>query len=356
MDRLFPMLKYYHALVAIVANAAKQQVARTLQYYRNEALTYKELCPRNYRLSPRQRQRILKYGLPLGPRIKDVITIVSPRTFARWASGETKSVGKAAKTGRPRTAAEIVELVLRLARETGWGYTRILGELKKLRVGKIARSTVVNLLRANGFDPGPKRGEGTWAEFIERHAATLWQCDFFSKKVWTPTGLVPYFLLVFLHVGSRRVFVSAPTANPDSTWVTQQARNFVLQADGAIEPPTILLRDHDTKFSGAFDAVLKSDGIEVMPVGPRAPNLNAFVERWVQSVKQECLDHFVILGERHLHHLVAEYVRYYHAHRPHQGIGNELLTPPAQPPPDEGEVVCESRLGGLLKHYHRRAA
>ncbi|MBS0208873.1 MAG: transposase [Planctomycetes bacterium] len=353
------MLKFYHALVAFLSQAARQEVARTLQYYRQEALTYRELCPKHYRLSPRQRQRILKYGLPLGPRIKDVITIVSPRTFARWASGETKSVGKSARTGRPRTAAETVQLILRLARETGWGYTRILGELKKLGIRKLARSTVINVLRAGGFDPGPKRGEGTWSEFIERHAATLWQCDFFSKKVWTPTGLVPYFLLVLLHVGSRRVFVSSPTANPDSAWVTQQARNFLLHAENS-QPPTILMRDHDAKFSGSFDAVFASESIQVMPVGPRAPNMNAFVERWIQSVQQECLDHFVILGERHLHHLVTEYIRYYHAHRPHQGLGNELLTPTPEPPPDKtitgGEIVCESRLGGLLKHYHRHAA
>ena len=349
------MLKYYHALVAIVANAAQRQLARTIQYYRHEALTYKELCPKNYRLTPRQRQRILKYGRPLGTKIKDVITIVSPRTFARWASGETKAVRKPAKTGRPHTAIDLKELILRLARETGWGYTRILGELKKFGVGKVARSTVVNILGAAGLDPGPKRGEGTWDEFIKAHTETLWQVDFFSKNIWTPHGLIPYFMLVFLHVGSRRVIVSSPTAHPDSAWVTQQARNFLMQVEDTQPKPAIVIRDYDTKFTEQFDAVLESAAIEVQRVGPRAPNLNAFVERWIQSIKHECLDRFIVFGERHLEHLVRDYVRYYLDGRPHQGLGNELLTPTG-PPPDIGEIVCEQRLGGVLKHYYRQAA
>jgi putative transposase len=351
------MLPLYHRLVAIFATATRQQLARTIQYYRNEARTYRELCPKHYRLTPKQRQRILKYGRPLGAGIKDVVTIVTPRTFARWASGETKSVGKqAVPSGRPKTAAEIRDLIVRIAQETGWGLTRILGELKKLGLAKVCRTTVANILRDHGFDTGPKRGEGTWDEFLKMHAETLWQCDFFSKNVWTPKGLVPYFMLVFLHVGSRRVFASSPTAQPDSAWVTQQARNFVMHLDETEPKPAIVICDHDSKFTATFDTVLESEGMKVQRVGPMAPNLNAFVERWIQSIKHECLDRFIVFGQRHLAHLVREYVRYYHEHRPHQALGNEPLTPTDSPAPSEGQILCDERLGGVLKHYYRRAA
>jgi hypothetical protein len=171
-----------------------------------------------------------------GPAVKELITIVSPRTVAHWASSEgvTKRA-KPSRSGRPRVKEDIRELVLRLARETGWGYTRILGELKRLEAGKVCRSTVVNVLRENGLDPGPKRGEDSWDEFVRRHAKTLWACDFFSKKVWTRAGLVDVFVLFFLYVGSRRVHLAGMTARPGRAWVVQQARNFLMTVGG---PPT----------------------------------------------------------------------------------------------------------------------
>ncbi|HEY8506127.1 MAG TPA: hypothetical protein VIL46_16190 [Gemmataceae bacterium] len=191
-----------------------------------------------------------------------MITIVSPRTFARWLRGETPSPKKKrpARPGRPRTEAEVWELVLRLARENAWGYSRILGELKKLGVRSIARSTVVNILKEAGLDPGPKRGEGTWDEFLKRHAQTLWACDFFSCKVWTLRGLVDVFVLFFIHIGTRRVFVSGMTAHPDRAWVAQQGRNAAMVFADEPVRPRYLLRDHDTKFVEEFDQVLGAEG------------------------------------------------------------------------------------------------
>jgi putative transposase len=171
-----------------------------------------------------------------------------------------------------------------------------LGELKKLGVRKISRSTVVNILRQAGLDPGPKRGKGTWDEFIKRHAKTLWACDFFSKKVWTCRGLVDVFVLFFLHVGSRKVFVAGVTAHPDRAWVVQQARNFLLHTGEQADKPEYLLRDFDSKFMPEFDAVLQSEGVTVKRVGPRVPLMNALAERWVLSVRRECLDHFLGFG------------------------------------------------------------
>jgi putative transposase len=283
---------------------------------------------------------------------------VSPRTFARWLQGDQPDTppGATARPGRPPTPDEVRELVLRMARETGWGYTRILGELKKLGVGRISRSTVVNILKAAGLDPGPRRSEGSWADFLKRHAQTLWACDFFSTRVWTLAGLKEVFVLFFLHLGSRRVFVSGMTPHPDAAWVTQQARNFALDCVGQGYSAEYLILDHDSKFVAGFDAVLESEGVQLLRVGPHAPNLNAFAERWVLSIKQECLNHFIVFGEKHLRYLVSEYVAHYNRERPHQGKDNRPLSQAAEPtvvPLPVGEVVCEERLGGLLRHYRR---
>jgi putative transposase len=291
-----------------------------------------------------------------------VITIVSPRTFARWLNDETPRVkhAKRSRPGRPRTPDDVRALVLRLARENAWGYTRILGELKKLGIGKISRSTVIKILKDNGLEPGPRRGEGTWDDFLKRHAATLWSCDFFSKKVWTLSGLVEVFVLFFIQVGSRRVHLAGMTANPDRAWMVQQERNMTMIFEKESVKPKYLLRDRDSKFVQEFDAILTSEGIAVTPIGVRAPNQNAVAERFVQSVRHECLDHFVVFGEAHLRHILSEFLVYYHQFRPHQGLGNRPLGCTASSAADVhrplGEVACEERLGGLLRHYHRRAS
>jgi putative transposase len=284
-----------------------------------------------------------------------LISIVSPRTFARWLSGESKQPNR--RSG-PATPEQSRAIILRLARENGWGYTRIHGELKKLGV-KVSRSTVVNILRAAGLDPGPKRGEGTWNDFIQRHAQTLWACDFFSKKVWTTRGLVDYFVLFFIHIGSRRVHIAGITANPDHTWVAARAAEVGQFFETQPMRPEFLIRDLDSKYGAGFDAAFASAGMEVIRVGPRAPNLNAHAERWVSSIKSECLDHFVVFGEAHLRYLVEQYVAHYQTERPHQGKDNLPLTgetpPPASTVSPKG-IVCGERLGGLLNHYCRKVA
>jgi putative transposase len=253
---------------------------------------------------------------------------------------------------------------VQIAKDTGWGYSRILGELKKLRVGRISRQTVKNILVENGFDPGPKRGRGSWSEFLRIHAETLWQCDFVSKRVWTFLGPRQVFALAFIHVATRRVFVTPCTRSTHGDWMREQAQAFLDYAEHEKLPCTILMRDHDGAFTKAFDQVFKARDITVKPVGPRAPNLNAFVERWIQSLQLEALDHFIVCGETHFDHIVNQYVTYYHECRPHQGIGNVLLPLPRGEPLlaesdetilDAGTIKCERRLGGLLKHYYRAA-
>lgn len=352
----------FQSLLLLLATATDRALARQVHYLTIENRILRKKLPKRIAVTAQERRRLLKFGKPLGAAIRRLITIVSPRTFARWLSGEGRIVKATsqASRGRPPTKEHVRELVVRLARETGWGYTRILGELKKLGETKISRSTVVNILREQGLEPGPKRGEGTWDEFIRRHAATLWACDFFSKKVWTARGLIDVFVLFFLHVGSRRVHVAGLTVQPDRAWVTQQARNVAMVFAEEPEAPRYLLLDRDKKFTREFEQILEAGGVEMKRLGLRAPNLNAYAERWVQSVRRECLDHFIVLGEEHLRHLVTEYVDYYNRRRPHQALRNWPLTG-APSIISSGSltaetVVCEERLGGLLRHYEHPAA
>jgi len=198
------------------------------------------------------------------------------------------------KVGRQRTDAQIEKLIVKLAKETGWGYTRILGELKKLGIKSISRNTVQNILKRHGLDPGPKRGVGTWDEFLKLHAATLWQCDFLSKKVPTPKGFRDLFVLVFLHVGTRRVFAAPATLHPNEAWVKEQAAAFVRHVQETGLGADIVMHDRDTKFTKSFDEVLKASKVRVQKASYRSPNTVAFVDRFIQTLGQECLDYFVV--------------------------------------------------------------
>jgi putative transposase len=360
------MFRFLQPLLLLLARLTDRQLAAVVQYLKVENQILRSKLPKRITVTAREKQRLVKFGRPLGAAIKDLITIVTPRTFLRWANGERPRRGATGNPrrppGRPRTADDLRDLVLRIASETGWGYTRILGELKTLGLGRICRSTVVNILKEAGLDPGPKRGEHTWAEFLSIHAATLWQCDFFSHKVLTWRGWKDSFVLAFIHVSSRRVFVSPCTRKPDAAWVQQQAAAFVghLTAIGQARTDTIVFRDRDGKYTSPFDVTLRAAGIDVRKTPVRSPNMAAFIERWGQSLRVECLDRMLALGETHLNHIVQCFVDHYNTERPHQSRGNRPLPEADQPdlpllPFPERGVVCEQRLGGLLKHYRRAA-
>jgi len=332
-----------------------------VEYLKAENRLLRDRLPKRLRVTVQERRRLVKLGRPLGSAVRHLVTIVTPRTFALWLMGERQgaTAKRQRKPGRPRTPDEIRRWVVWMAYETGWGYSRILGELKKLGIRAIAKSTVKNTLKEHGLDPGPKGGEGTWTDFLKRHAATLYACDFFSKKVATLRGVLEVFVLFFIHVSSRRVHIAGMTTKPTQAWTAARARESLCFLAGHAGERPLLLRDHDTKFEGAFDAVLGENGVRVNKVGPQAPNLNAIAERWVQTVQHECLDHFVVFGEAHLRYLLSEFIAHYHLERPHQGLGNRPLSgadPPRVAAAASGDIACDQRLGGLLKHYRRRAA
>ncbi|MHC2066154.1 integrase core domain-containing protein [Bremerella sp. T1] len=191
------------------------------------------------------------------------------------------------------------------------------------------------------------------------HAATLWQCDFYSKRVLTLKGWRDLYVLVFLHVDSRRVFITPSTFHPNEEWTTLQVETFLEHARLKELSIETLMHDRDKKFTARVDETFQAVDIRVLKSVYRSPNMNAFVERFIQTLQQECLDHFVVFGQEHMDYLVSEFVDFYHEDRPHQGKENELLTSNGETTPEVlsiDSVKCHERLGGVLKHHHHQAA
>jgi putative transposase len=360
------MSRIFHPLLYILFSATRQELIRQVHFLKIENQRMRNRLPEVIRTTPEERRELVKAARGLSKEIlRELVTIVSPATLIGWMNAEDRPQSKkkrsTRKPGRPRTPEDVRALVIRIAQETGWGYSRIRGEMRRLGF-RLSRQTVKNILVEHGIDPGPKRGKGTWDEFLKIHWHTLWQCDFFSKRVWTWRGPIDLYLLVFLEVGSRKAWISSATAHPDSAWVAQQARNFSMDLPEGDRQKAFVFHDRDTKFTEQFRDILKAEGLRPKKLAVAAPNTNAFVERFIQTIQQECLDHFVVVGQRHLDHIVAEFLRYYHEVRPHQGIGNVTLDQAAaqNAPADSvavsvGEVVRDEWLGGLLKSYRRAA-
>lgn len=249
--------------------------------------------------------------------------------------------------------------MLRLAKETGWGQTRILGELRKLGFESVSRTTVRTILRQAGIPPRRPDGDGTWAQFLKQHARTLWACDFAVTRIVTPRGIKEAFVLVFIHIKSRRLFISPATVAPTESWVARETSVFLDVVEQMDEKVKILIRDRDSKFGPMFEAVLDDHGTSAKVLPPRSPNLNAHVERVIQTIRRECLDHFIIIGCRHMNLLTSEYAKHYNRERPHSSL--EHLTPSGPgplrfPSVRPSRVIGHARLGGVIRHYERRAA
>jgi len=261
--------------------------------------------------------------------------------------------------GGQRKPKEIRELVLQIARTTNFGYTRIVGELRKLGLQKISRQTVRNILKEEGLQPGPDRTSDCWDDFIKRHGETLWATDFFSVRTVTARGLRSMSVLVFICLKTREIVVSESTEHPNSAWVTKQTDAFLDKTADRNRKPTILLHDRDTKFTKEFVDKLRSRGVAANPLPVKSPNLNGRCERVIQTIKYECLRKFIIFGKQHLDHLLSEFTSYYNEHRSHSARGN---LPPIYERSNEVEtlspnqVVINSYVGGLVKSFERRAA
>jgi len=250
---------------------------------------------------------------------------------------------------------EIRHLVVRFAREnSGWGYSRIQGALKNLG-HQVCDSTIANIMKEHGLKPAPDRPT-SWRTFLKSHMGEVAATDFFTTEVWTPRGLTTYYTLFVIDLKTRRVCIGGTTPNPDDAFMAQVARNLTDIVDGFLLSKRFLICDRDTKFSGRFRRLLSGAGVEVIRTPFRAPNANAYAERFVRSIKEECLNKLILFGEGRLRDAIQEFVDHYHSERNHQGLGNELIEPVADQAGTPGQVSCRERLGGLLKFYYREVA
>jgi transposase InsO family protein len=282
--------------------------------------------------------------------------LVGPSTVVGWhrqlVHRKWAAFGRRGLLGRPPVSSETRELIVRLARDNPtWGYLRIKGELRKLGY-QVSAATVRRVLHHRRVPPAPRRGGMGWRDFLRAHSDAVLACDFFTVDTVLLRRLYVFF---FIEISTRRVFLAGCTAHPDGAWVTQQARNLSWHLGDLVPRPEILIRDRDSKFTAAFDEVLRSEGVLAMKTPPRAPRANAFAERWVQSARRECLDRMLIFGERHLRLVMREYVDHYNRGRPHRGLGLEIPDPAPSSRAD-GPVVCHARLGGVIKEYVHLAA
>jgi len=250
----------------------------------------------------------------------------------------------------------IAELIVRMAQENPrWGYTRIQGALANLS-HKVGRGTIANVLKRNGIEPSPERSKRTpWSTFLKTHWKVLAASDFLTVEVWTGRGLVTHYLLFIISLADRVVNIAGITTRPDESWMLQVARNMTDAQSGALHAKRYLIIDRDTKYSEQFRRLIGDEGTKVIRLPPRSPNLNAYAERFVRSIKDECLDRMIFIGQASLRRAVAEYMGHYHAERNHQGLENQLIVPTTIQATD-GAVHRHARLGGTLNFYYRKAA
>jgi putative transposase len=363
------MLRWLYVAVHLLAEAGAARRDARIRFLKAQVeILRRKLGGNRVIPSPDDRARLLAIGQELDHNVADVIGIVTPRTYCRWVT-ELREGRRAKHVGRPRVSRNLRELVIRLAKENAsWGYRRIIGELRKLRL-PVSRSSVRRILKDEGLTPSPvRRGqadETVWRKFIRLHVNTLVACDSFTKSVITPLGARLAYCLAFIHIGTRKVFLSPATYHPDEQWIKQQGRNLMMWLDEQQLEARFLIHDHDSKFTTGFRRLFKSAGTRCLRTPLLAPDANAFAEAWIGALKRECLDHFLCFSLGHLNHIGQEYARFFNTHRPHQGLGNQTL-PAARAGPLEGpatddaseiaRVCCQRFLGGLLRHHYRPAA
>jgi transposase InsO family protein len=288
------------------------------------------------------------------PRDRWSAFLVTPGTLLRWHRELVSRRWTYSCEPRVRKGLDpaVVELVLRLARENPrWGYQRICGECAKLGM-RVSATSVRNILRRNGLGPAPRRGGPTWAEFLRSQAAGVLACDFFTVET---VALTRMYVLFFIEVERRLVWLGGVTAHPTGEWVTQQARNLAMALGERTAQIKVLVRDRDAKFVASFDAVFAADGVRVVKTPVRAPRANAYAERWVRSVRAECLDWVLIWNRRHLERVLSAYVDHYNRARPHRGLGLEVPAVSDDVPLHTGPIERVDVLSGLIHEYHRAA-
>jgi transposase InsO family protein len=315
----------------------------------------RQLGGRRVRLTDDERRRLAARARRVGRAgLRQIATIATPDTLLRWHRQLiARKWTYARRSGRRGVLREIRQLVVRMATENPvWGYTRIQGALQN--VGhRVGRSTIRRILKTAGLPPVPQR-PSSWQTFLTAHWGAIAGADFFTTEVWTWRGLVTYYTVFVIDLASRRVQILGSTPHPEAMFMQQIVRTLTMAEAGAVPAPQVLICDRDWKWTGDVRRRLGDAGVRVVSTPTRAPNANAYAERFVRSIKEECLHRLIPIGDRHFRRALKEYVEHYHVERNHQGLDNRLIS---RPPVIKmtSRVRRHLRLGGLLNFYERAA-
>ena len=345
----------------ITAGWVHRQQLIVIEFLQAENRLLKDrLRGRRIRFTDAERALLARKAKAVGRKaLFELETIVSPDTLLRWHRrlvAQKWNFAERRGVGRPGIMRHISGLIVRMAQENrGWGYTRIQGALANLN-HKVGRGTIANVLKRNGIEPAPERSKRTpWSTFLKAHWKVLCASDFLTVEVWTGRGLVTYYVLFVISLRDRLVEIAGITPRPDESWMLQMARNLTDSEGGALRGKKYLIIDRDTKYTQQFRRMIRDEGTKVIRLPPRSPNLNAYAERFVRSIKDECLDRMIFVGQGSLRRAVREYIEHYHRERNHQGLENRLIVP-AVMPANDCVVANGARLGGMLNFYYRKAA
>lgn len=357
------VLDPFRFVLISLAGWMNQRQIQMIDYLREENRVLREqLGGRRLRFNDDQRRRLAAKAKGLGRRLlSEVATIVTPETLLAWhrklIAQKYDGSGKR-EPGRPRKAGEIEALVVRMAEENrDWGYRRIQGALSNLG-HELARSTIAEILQRHGIEPSPERSrKSTWKEFLTQHWELIVAADFFTVEVWTKRGLQRFIVLFFIELHTRKVEVVGIASKANRLWMSQIGRNLTDGIDGILKGKRYLIHDRDPLFTIDFLKMLKDSGVKSVKLPPRSPNLNAYAERFVRSIKECCLDRLIFFGESSLRKAIHEFIVHYHHERNHQGLGNRLIAPETSMSSITSSAVRRrQRLGGMLNYYYRDAA
>jgi transposase InsO family protein len=349
-------------LLMVVSGWVHRQQLIVIEFLQAENRLLKaRLRGKRIRFTDAERALLARKAKAIGRKaLLNLDTIVTPDTLMRWHRrlvAEKWNFSERRGPGRPGIMREISQLIVRMANENpSWGYTRIQGALANLR-HKVGRGTVANVLKRNGIEPSPERSKRTtWSTFLKAHWKILAASDFFNVEVWTLRGMVTHYIVFVISLADRIVHIAGITTRPDDAWMLQLGRNLLDAESGALASKRYLIIDRDAKYSERFRGLLEANGIEVIRLPPMSPNLNAYAERFVRSIKEECLERMIFVGQASLRRAVTEYMEPYHGERNHQGLQNRLVRGAPALAANDGAIERRSRLGGMLNYYHRAVA
>jgi transposase InsO family protein len=351
-------MRFFARLLARLSESVESELLASNALLEAQVKALQAQLGKPVRLTDAQKIELARLAQGLSPAAREQACLLAkPSTMMGWYRRliARKFDGSAHRRqpGRPRIKPSTEELILHFAKENPrWGCLKICGALKQLDV-KVSHQTILNVLRRNGYHPAERHaGADSWAWFLNIHRSIVVATDFFSVEVLTPRGLVTYFVLFFIELERRTVYLAGITAHPNEQWMMQVARNLTMADSGFLIGKAHVIMDRDAKYCPRFRAYLRREGIRVIRSPPMSPNMNAYAERWVRSVKHECLRFIIPVSRASLERALGEYVAHYNAERIHQGLDQEIPIPLSPRTRQSGPVQRTSRLGGLLNYYH----